>query len=118
MQLKRYQANTIEVVESFLGLIKKMKPRHAFNEITEEKYNHEWFNDTPFICIRIPTGGGKTLVGCKAVERIMSVALQHKLDTGIVMWFVPSDSIKTQTLRKFIPLVQNSVFFLMKKLSL
>jgi type III restriction enzyme len=101
MQLKRYQANTIEVVESFLGLIKKMKPRHAFNEITEEKYNHEWFNDTPFICIRIPTGGGKTLVGCKAVERIMSVALQHKLDTGIVMWFVPSDSIKTQTLRKF-----------------
>ena len=45
--------------------------------------------------------GGKTLVGCKAVERIMSIDLQNKMDTGIVMWFVPSDSIKTQTLKKF-----------------
>lgn len=80
---------------------KKMKPRHAFTEITDGLYNHEWFGDVPFVCIRIPTGGGKTLVGCKSVERIMSIALQHKMDTGIVMWFVPSDSIKTQTLKKF-----------------
>ena len=50
---------------------------------------------------RIPTGGGKTVVGCKSVERIMSTILQHKMDKGIVMWFVPSDSIKTQTLKKF-----------------
>ncbi len=78
-----------------------MKPRHAFTEITDGLYNHEWFGDVPFVCIRIPTGGGKTLVGCKSVERIMSIALQHKMDTGIVMWFVPSDSIKTQTLKKF-----------------
>ena len=44
--------------------------------------------------------GGKTLVGCKSMERIMATTLQHKMDTGIVMWFVPSDSIKTQTLKK------------------
>jgi type III restriction enzyme len=31
----------------------------------------------------------------------MATALQHRMDTGIVMWFVPSDSIKTQTLKKF-----------------
>ena len=101
MKLKKYQINAIEVLDEFLGLIKKMKPRHAFNEITEQVYNHEWFGDIPFVCVRIPTGGGKTLVGCKAVERIMSVTLQHKMDVGIVMWFVPSDSIKTQTLKKF-----------------
>jgi len=101
MKLKRYQENAIEKLEEFLELTKKQKPKLAFYELTEEKYNHEWFGDVPFVCIRIPTGGGKTLVGCKAVERIMSIALQHKMDTGIVMWFVPSDSIKTQTLKKF-----------------
>lgn len=101
MKLKRYQENAIEKLEEFLELTKKLKPKLAFHELTEEKYNHEWFGDIPFVCIRIPTGGGKTLVGCKAVERIMSTALQNKMDTGIVMWFVPSDSIKTQTLKKF-----------------
>jgi type III restriction enzyme len=101
MQYKNYQTNAIEVLEDFLGRIRKMKPRHAFNEITDGKYNHEWFGDIPFVCIRIPTGGGKTLVGCKATERIMSIALPYKSDTGIVMWFVPSEAIKTQTLCKF-----------------
>ena len=101
MKLKRYQENAIEKLEEFLELTKKQKPKLAFYELTEEKYNAEWFGDVPFVCIRIPTGGGKTLVGCKSVERIMSTALQNKMDTGIVMWFVPSDSIKTQTLKKF-----------------
>ncbi|MBI4094751.1 MAG: DEAD/DEAH box helicase family protein [Candidatus Liptonbacteria bacterium] len=101
MKLKRYQENAIETLDDFLALLKKQKPKLAFYELAEEKYNAEWFGDVPFVCIRIPTGGGKTLVGCKAIERIMSTALQHKMDTGIVMWFVPSDSIKTQTLKKF-----------------
>jgi len=101
MKLKRYQENALDTLDQFLALTKKMKPRHAFTELTDALYNHEWFGDVPFVCIRIPTGGGKTLVGCKAVERIMATALQHKMDTGIVMWFVPSDSIKTQTLKKF-----------------
>jgi len=99
MKLKRYQENAIEKLEEFLELTKKQKPKLAFYELIEEKYNHEWFGDVPFVCIRIPTGGGKTLVGCKAVERIAFTALHR--ETGIVMWFVPSDSIKTQTLRKF-----------------
>lgn len=100
MKFKTYQQNAIETLDQFLGLLKKMKARHAFNEITEKNYNHQWFNDVPFVCVRMPTGGGKTLVACKSVERIMSTILQHKMDTGIVMWFVPSDSIKTQTLKK------------------
>ncbi len=99
MKFKRYQENAIETLDQFLELLKKMKPRYAFTEITDNLYNHEWFSEVPFVCIRIPTGGGKTLVGCKSVERITSTALHR--DTGIVMWFVPSDSIKTQTLKKF-----------------
>ncbi len=100
MKFKTYQQNAIDTLDQFLGLLKKMKARHAFNEITEKNYNHQWFNDVPFVCLRMPTGAGKTLVACKSVERIMSTILQNKMDTGIVMWFVPSDSIKTQTLKK------------------
>lgn len=101
MQFKRYQTAAIDTLDTFLESIKKMPLRHTFLDITNEKYNQDWFGETPFVCVRIPTGGGKTLVACKSVERIMSTVLQYKLDTGIVMWFVPSDSIKTQTLKKF-----------------
>ncbi len=101
MQFKRYQTAALETLDTFLGSIKKMPLRHAFLDITDEKYDQDWFGEIPFVCVRIPTGGGKTLVACKSVERIMSTVLQYKLDTGVVMWFVPSDSIKTQTLKKF-----------------
>ena len=55
MKLKRYQENAIETLGQFLELLKKMKPPHAFTEITHNLYNHKWFEDVPFICIRIPT---------------------------------------------------------------
>ena len=85
-----------------MALLKKpnITPDLAFYKITNETYNKR-YGEVPFVCVKIPTGGGKTLVGCKAVERIMATTLQHKMDTGIVMWFVPSDAIKTQTLKKF-----------------
>lgn len=102
MKLKRYQENAIETLEEFMALLKKpnITPDLAFYKIRNETYNKR-YGEVPFVCIKIPTGGGKTLVGCKAVERIIATTLQHKMDTGIVMWFVPSDAIKTQTLKKF-----------------
>ena len=78
-----------------------MGPKYAFMGITEQPYLDESFGDTPFVCMKIPTGGGKTLVGCHAVNEIMKTALRDKMERGIVMWFVPSEAIKTQTLRKF-----------------
>ena len=101
MELKKYQKNTIETLENFLKELQKVGPKYAFMGLTDKPYKSEAFGDVPFVCIKIPTGGGKTLVGCHATEKIMSVALKHKMDRGIVMWFVPSEAIKTQTLRKF-----------------
>ncbi|MCR4263758.1 MAG: DEAD/DEAH box helicase family protein [Candidatus Roizmanbacteria bacterium] len=102
MKLKRYQENAIETLEEFMALLKKpnITPDLAFYKITNETYNKR-YGEVPFVCVKIPTGGGKTLVGCKAVESITAMTLQHKMDTGVVMWFVPSDAIKTQTLKKF-----------------
>ncbi len=101
MELKRYQKTTLETLEKFLKELLKAGLKYAFMGITEKPYYTDAFADIPFICIKIPTGGGKTLVACHATEKIMDIALQYKMDRGIVMWFVPSEAIKSQTLRKF-----------------
>src|SRR3990167_2680153 len=99
MQLKRYQKNTLETLENFLVELRKAGLKYAFMGQTEKPYQAQAFGEVPFVCIKIPTGGGKTFVGCHAVERIISKALSNKMDHGIVMWFTPSEAIKTQTLR-------------------
>ena len=101
MELKKYQKNTLETLEQFLKELRKAGLKYAFMGITEKPYHTEAFGEVPFVCIKIPTGGGKTLVGCHAVEKIMTGALQYKLDRGIVLWFTPSEAIKTQTIKKF-----------------
>lgn len=101
MELKKYQKNTLETLEQFLKELRKAGLKYAFMGITEKPYHAEAFGEVPFVCIKIPTGGGKTLVGCHAVEKIISGLLQHKMDRGIVLWFTPSEAIKTQTLKKF-----------------
>ena len=44
----------------------------------------------PHVCLKVPTGGGKTLLGVEAVRRL-------KLGTGFVLWLVPTKAIYTQT---------------------
>lgn len=51
------------------------------------------------ICLKVPTGGGKTLLGTIAVERIN--AEYFKRQTGLVLWIVPSDAIYSQTWKAF-----------------
>ncbi len=53
----------------------------------------------PNICLKVPTGGGKTLLGTIAVERIN--AEYFKKQTGLVLWIVPSDAIYSQTWKAF-----------------
>lgn len=101
MELKRYQKTALETLEQFLRGLRDHGLKFGFMATTEKPYSSDAFGGIPFVCIKIPTGGGKTLVGCHAVEKIMDIALQNKMDRGIVLWFTPSEAIKTQTLRKF-----------------
>ena len=48
----------------------------------------------PHVCLKVPTGGGKTLLGVAALERI-------KQDVGFVLWIVPTRAIYEQTLKAF-----------------
>ncbi len=51
----------------------------------------------PNICLKVPTGGGKTLLGAAGTERINTDFFEK--NTGFVLWVVPSDAIYKQTLK-------------------
>ena len=48
----------------------------------------------PHVCLKVPTGGGKTLLGAEALRCL-------KQDTGFVLWIVPTKAIYEQTIRAF-----------------
>lgn len=49
----------------------------------------------PHVCMKVPTGGGKTFMACASVRRIFDAMPTGK--PQVVVWLVPSDSILTQT---------------------
>ncbi|ELY4506750.1 MULTISPECIES: DEAD/DEAH box helicase [Enterobacterales] len=49
----------------------------------------------PNVCLKVPTGGGKTLLGVAAIERLQTDLFTQQ--TGMVLWVVPSDAIYKQT---------------------
>lgn len=49
----------------------------------------------PNVTLKVPTGGGKTLLATAAVERIQMDYLRRQV--GFVLWVVPSDAIYKQT---------------------
>ncbi len=52
-------------------------------------------NDVPNVCLKIPTGGGKTLLAAYAVSHIMGRYLQRNY--GFILWIVPNEAIYSQT---------------------
>ena len=53
----------------------------------------------PNICLKVPTGGGKTLIGVSSVEKINFD--YFKKNRGLILWIVPSTAIYNQTLKNF-----------------
>lgn len=53
--------------------------------------------DIPYICLRLPTGGGKTLLACHTIAIANRDFL--KMEHSLVLWLVPSNAIRGQTLK-------------------
>ncbi|MDO8439873.1 MAG: DEAD/DEAH box helicase family protein, partial [Polaromonas sp.] len=51
----------------------------------------------PNVCLKIPTGGGKTLLAAASVGQVFSSYLNRH--TGLVLWIVPNEAIYRQTLK-------------------
>lgn len=59
-------------------------------------YNNTIAN-TPHVCFKVPTGGGKTFLACNSLKTIFGNLPSKK--AKVVVWLVPSDAILTQTLK-------------------
>lgn len=104
LQLKNYQDRAIEVLSEYLKECVKLDDANkAFYSVTKDILGfgvpYHDINDLPsipYVCLRIPTGGGKTLVACHSIH----VIAQNLLHTNcsIVLWLVPSNTICEQTL--------------------
>lgn len=51
----------------------------------------------PNFCLKIPTGGGKTLLAVKMIDLVNMVCRKKK--TGLVLWIVPTTQIYRQTIQ-------------------
>jgi len=105
MMLKDYQAEALDRLEAFFKRCRgSNSPRFAYEETTREwlgiALNYRplpTLPKAPYVCLRIPTGGGKTLIGGLAIERAnRSLLFAHH---SLTLWLVPSEPIREQTLK-------------------
>jgi len=103
MILKSYQTEALDYVEKFLRRCRETgNIGDAYAETTEEWRFRLLYRplptmkEVPYVCLRIPTGGGKTLIGGLAIERMNRSF--HK-DRSLTLWLVPSEPIREQTLK-------------------
>ena len=108
MELKRYQNAVMSDLSSFMDAVDQE------NDIVKG-WNSYWsgkdigvgsggvpfyqnkIRGVPHVCMKVPTGGGKTFMACSAVKKIYDHLPADK--PKVVVWLVPSDSILTQTIR-------------------
>ena len=113
MELKTYQRDVLDDIEAYLSALdKSCGINAAWREYWAERgmggvsgertlpigipsYKDD-LGGVPNVCIKVPTGGGKTFLAASSVKTIFD-----RLPTGkskFVVWLVPSDAILTQTI--------------------
>lgn len=96
LSLKGYQQQALAALTDFLRRAAQVGAASAFQQIAGRPYGAEPFGAVPCVCLRIPTGGGKTLLASHAV---VSMARDWQAtDAPVAVWLVPSDAIRAQTL--------------------
>ena len=96
LKLKRYQSAALAALSDFLHLASRVGAASAFQQQAGRAYQSEVFGEIPCVCLRIPTGGGKTLMASHA---IVGMAREwQSSDAPVAVWLVPSDAIRSQTL--------------------
>lgn len=104
LPLKEYQQQTLDAMRSyFKECLRLGNADTAFYEYTRQSFGSgipyrevKELPGLPYICLRIPTGGGKTLVASHSIEVVSNDLLNS--DKSIVLWLVPSNTIREQTL--------------------
>jgi type III restriction enzyme len=94
--LKQYQQNSLHTLTEYLKRARALKdPDVAFYEITRRQYRPLPAFPGPYVCLRVPTGGGKTVMAAHSVGIVVREYLNA--ERGIVLWLAPSTTIVEQT---------------------
>lgn len=108
MELKDYQTKALDQIKNYLQLLVKEREsgnlKHAsldaWNNLGLRNYQERQNGlgqDSPSFCLKIPTGGGKTLLAVKSIGLINSNYCRKR--TGLILWVVPTTQIYNQTIR-------------------
>lgn len=106
MELKNYQKNVLnDLSEYMICLNRSGNLVSAWREYWFRKDINVGFggvpsyqntiDGVPHICMKVPTGGGKTFMAASAIKPILTAMPQSK--AKVVVWLVPSEAILTQT---------------------
>lgn len=105
-ELKEYQKETLRVLREYLEEAALRGPKAAFGKVTAKHpsdvrpsvYHARWnMDDVPYVCLRLPTGGGKTLLAAHSVG-VAADACLHR-EYPFVLWLVPTNTIRRQTVQ-------------------
>lgn len=108
MQLKQYQTDTLAILRRFFEEARIDGPKAAYEVIVSEpelvarlgRYAGAYsplkeLPGVPYVCLRLPTGGGKTLLAAHAISVARDAWIEK--DHPMVLWLVPSNTIRRQT---------------------
>ena len=121
MYLKKYQQRVISEIKEFLKVAKETKTsfdiamealpedmRGSLNYVqkTHDKLKLPYTDSCkngfdkfyPRVNLKIPTGGGKTILAVEAIKEYQTLFAQKK--TGLVVWIVPKEIIYKQTVER------------------
>lgn len=108
MELKTYQKTTLATLRSFFEDARLRGPKAAYESIVSEPEQAKRLRgfggtytpllgkeDMPYVCLRLPTGGGKTLLAAHSVK--IAADAWIGTDFPLVLWLVPTTTIRKQT---------------------
>jgi len=108
MQLKHYQQESLHRLQTYLetaALHGDEGNVRAYSAVQQARFEGAHFppfqplkglEQVPYVCLRLPTGGGKTLLCAHSIQLAGKSYLAH--DFPLVLWLVPTTTIKKQTL--------------------
>src|SRR5579864_9382236 len=104
MQLKHYQERVLQEIRLFLERLAAEQAagnRHAaldsWNKAKSQlpltgnyrERQNGLGHDLPTFCVKVPTGGGKTLLATQALGSIYRTILKDRNGAGLALWVVP-----------------------------
>jgi len=102
LELKNYQEECLNALRRYLRSVSQHgRADKPFSEITGRDYLSstlpESLQSVPYVCLRVPTGGGKTLIAAHSVPVVSGALMRAEHST--VLWLAPSRTIVDQTLK-------------------